>query len=80
MARQGGDVATAIGYYERAIEQGPATWAAFFNLGLMYRDVGRTDDAMGALSRALQGAPPEEAPRVQAAIEELLKTPAGAAP
>jgi tetratricopeptide (TPR) repeat protein/O-antigen ligase len=77
LARQSGDLNGAVQYYERAVGKGVDNWAVWFNLGLLYRDLGRTDEAMNALSTAMQRAPEEEASRVQAAIEALLQKQMG---
>jgi tetratricopeptide (TPR) repeat protein len=77
-ARRNDDLATAVDYYERAVAAGATNWAVYFNLGLLYRDVGRTEDAVEALGAAAQLAPSAaELEQVQSAMQRVLEDSAG---
>jgi tetratricopeptide (TPR) repeat protein len=77
-ARQIDDLAAAAQWYERAVTAGARNWAVFYNLGLLYRDLGRTQEAMEALNGAVQLAPSEEErAQAQNAIQRLLEDSAG---
>ena len=71
IAREEGKLDEAIAAYESVISQGAADWGLIFNLGLMYRDVGRPDAAAQALEQARLFAPPEAQAQIQAALDEL---------
>lgn len=44
---------TAIPYWEKAVEIDPGLVNAYYNLGLVYQDIGRQDEAIEAYKRVL---------------------------
>jgi tetratricopeptide (TPR) repeat protein len=78
LAREQQDLGAARNWYSQAAEVAPDNWMVFFNLGLLYRDTGQTQEALAPLSRALGLAPETEKARVQQALDNLLT--GGAAP
>jgi tetratricopeptide (TPR) repeat protein/O-antigen ligase len=71
IARQQGDREGAVARYEQVLQGGGGDWRLLFNLGLIYRDLGRQQEAFAALTQARQLAPPEAAEQVQAALDAL---------
>jgi len=83
LARDRGDMQSALRNYEQAVEKlGPAVdWAVLYNLGLMYRDLGSSAEAAAALQGSLARAPDEQtAERIQAALMSVLSEDSGAGP
>ncbi|MFN2114949.1 MAG: hypothetical protein ACK2T6_04480 [Anaerolineae bacterium] len=77
-ARQADDLQAASEWYERAIASGAQNWAVYFNLGLLYRDLGRTQQALETLNVAMQLAPSQDAAlQIQTAVQGLLENSAG---
>jgi len=74
VARESGDLDTAIRQYEALLAGGGGDWRILFNLGLAFRDKGDFDRALAALSQTLQAAPPDEAARaqIQAALDSVI--------
>ncbi len=79
LARQAGDQATAIRYYEELLAGGGGDWRVLFNLGLAYRDQGTFDKALAALSQ-VQSVAPQDADtqaQIQAALDSVLAKQSG---
>lgn len=74
IARQRGDHATAIKYYEEVLAAGAGDWRVLFNLGLVYRDQGTLDKALAAITQVQSVAPQDEATQaqIQAALDSVL--------
>jgi tetratricopeptide (TPR) repeat protein/O-antigen ligase len=74
IARQRGDHATAIQYYEEVLAAGAGDWRVLFNLGLVYRDQGTLDKALAAITQVQRVAPQDEATQaqIQAALDSVL--------
>lgn len=70
-ARQQGDLQTALSLYQQAVDAlGPnADWRVYMNLGLLFDQLNRSDEAVQALSAAMQLAPDAES---QATVQEAL--------
>jgi tetratricopeptide (TPR) repeat protein len=74
LARQSGDLSQAFNYYGQAVAEDPENWILHYNLGLMYGEIGDSNEAINSLMTALSVAPPAEQQRVQDAIDSVMGT------
>jgi len=74
IARERGDLDTAIDHYEQLLAGGAGDWRILFNLGLVYRDKGNFEKSLAALSQTLQAAPDDASVRaqIQQALDSVL--------
>jgi tetratricopeptide (TPR) repeat protein len=73
LARREDRLSDALSWYAQAAEVSPDDWAVAYNLGLLYRDLGDTNQAMTELSRAIGLAPAEEQQRIQDALDSVIR-------
>lgn len=68
-----GKLEEAVVEFETYARLSPRDWMAHRNLALVYRELGRTSDALAAAERALKLAPPNQVPGVQDLVQSLQK-------
>ncbi|MCS7059974.1 MAG: tetratricopeptide repeat protein, partial [Anaerolineae bacterium] len=69
--QQLGDVASAISATQALIDLNPGDWNAYKNLALLYRDANQPDLARRAAEKAIELAPEDQRPALQAFIAQL---------
>ncbi len=81
LSRKQNNLQDAAQYYQQAVDTRQVRdWQVFFNLGLLYRDLGEFERALQFLQVALQAAPSDQQAAVQDAIDEAVSRRAGNVP
>jgi tetratricopeptide (TPR) repeat protein/O-antigen ligase len=81
LSRKQNNLQQAADYYQQAVDTRQVRdWQVFFNLGLLYRDIGQFEKALQFLQVALSGAPQDQQAAVQQALDEAVSRRAGNEP